>query len=430
MCTGSDSYRITENWVCGNFTARDGGGIGHIGYSDGRWERQGTGAARRRVLVDAPLIKDNFVIFNESFFQGQTVSGGGIFIGGAPPLTPGGLTPGSGNVQVVSNLIQGNAAGAGDGGGIRLAGVNGQDVATQPEISWYAVNIFNNMIVNNVAGLAGGGMSLQDAVKVRIVNNTIANNDSLATAGEAFAPGSPNQSTPQPGAGIVTRGHSTQLQAAGAVGTFSNPAPFADNIIWQNRQFFFFVDDTSGCTPGDAGCTSTFGICPDVSGALACPGGNTVAFDDLAVIGATACLSPTYSILTNLAEDAPDCSYNAGSNNQALDPQFVAEYFNGARSAVFQPEVTTGIQTPAAFDEGGNFIRPRYGPLSLYNDATSPGDGEPGSLFGDYHILSGSSAVDTGTNLTGLSDYLDLDYDGESRPFESGVDIGADELHP
>ena len=199
------------------------------------------------------------------------------------------------------------------------------------------------MIVNNVAGLAGGGISMQDAVSVRIVHNTIANNDSLATAGEAFAPGSPNESTPQPGAGIVTRGHSGPLAAAGNVGTFSDPTDFANNIIWQNRQFYFWVDTTSGCTPGDPACTSTYGLCPDVSGGLACPGGNTVVYDDLAVIGAVGTLA---------CDTAGACILTGGA-----DPMFVAEYVNGARSAVFQPE-GVGIQTPAAFDEGGNFIRP------------------------------------------------------------------------
>ncbi len=60
-------------------------------------------------------------------------------------------------------------------------------------------------------------------------------------------PDSPNQSTPQPGAGIVTRGHSASLAAAGNVGTFSDPSAFAfgDNIIWQNRQFYFWVDTTN-----------------------------------------------------------------------------------------------------------------------------------------------------------------------------------------
>jgi hypothetical protein len=438
MCTGSDSYAVTQNWVCGNFSAANGGGIGHIGYSDGQWVLgPGSGNNRPWILENAPLIADNVVIFNESFLQGQTVSGGGIYIGGAPPLTVGGLSPGAGNVKVLRNLIQGNSAGAGDGGGIRLAMVNGDDVAANPTnqprrngnqgqndpLPWYAVEVFNNMIVDNVAGLAGGGASLQDAVSVRLRSNTIANNDSLATAGEAFAPGSPNQSTPQPGAGIVSRGHSAALLAAsGNVGTSSSPSSFDNNIIWQNRQFYFWVDTTSGCTPGDPGCTSTFGLCPDLGGGLACPGGNAVVYDDLGVIGAAGCLDPSYSVLTDLDEDMPVCSYNGGLTNLAIDPMFVSGYVNGARSAILQPEVTTGIQTPAAFDEGGNFIRPGFGPLSLYLDG-APNDGDPGVLIGDYHLDIGSPAADVDGVIAGVSP----DYDGDGRPIGLTYDIGADE---
>jgi hypothetical protein len=439
MCTGSDSYQVTENWVCGNFSLRDGGGIAHLGYSDGWWDTvPKTGPQNQRVwtLMDVPKIEDNTVIFNESFFQGRTVSGGGLFVGGTQPLTPGGLTDGAGNVAINRNLIQGNSAGAGDGGGLRLAAVNGQDVAANPNNTprrngnrgsddpapWFAVDVFNNLIVNNVAALAGGGMSLQDAVDVRIAHNTIANNDSLGVAGEAFPANSPNQSNPQPGAGMVTRTHSSALAGSGGVGigTFSDPSEFADNIIRENRKFFFFVDTTSGCTPADPNCVSTYGLCPDVTGGLACPGGNTVVYDDLAVIGAGTldCDPPGSCILTG------------------TDPQFVAEYVNGNRSAVFQPETTTAIQAPPAFDEGGNFIRPSYGPLSLYND-DFPNDGDPGTLFGDYHIQwdetcpttgACSPAVDAGFDLTGTFIDLMLDFDMEPRPSGAGVDIGADEV--
>jgi hypothetical protein len=199
--------------------------------------------------------------------------------------------------------------------------------------------------------------------------------------------------------------------ASVTVGTHSEPSQFADNIIWQNRQFFFFVDDTSGCTPGDTGCLSTYGVCPDLTGALACPGGNTVVYDDLAPVG----LGPACSscILTG------------------ADPLFVSWYVNGDRSSVFQPEITSGIQTPAAFDEGGNFIRLKYGPLALYDDAT-PNDGNPGTLFGDYHIQGGSLAVDAGFDLTGTYPELLLDFDLEARPAATNglVDIGADEVQP
>lgn len=427
MCTGADSYRITDNWVCGNFSMRDGGGIAHIGRSDGTWELgPGSGNNRPWILTQIPLIQDNTVIFNENFYQAQTVSGGGIFVGGGAPLGLDALSPGAGNVQVISNLIKGNSAGDGDGGGVRLARINGQDVVANPNNTlprngnqgrddprpWYRVDLFNNMIVNNVAGLAGGGISLQDAVNVNLVHNTVANNDSVATAGEAFAPNSPNESTPQPGAGIVSRAHSVLLAAASAnVGTFSAPATFTDNIIWQNRQFYFWVDQASGCTPGDPGCTSTFGLCPDPSGALACPTGNSFVFDDLAVIGTAGTLSGTFNLLT------PDPWMPPGPTDAST--LFVEEYFNGNSSSVSQPEITTGIQTPAAFDEGGNFIRPRFGPLAQYNDPT-PNDGDPGALFGDYHILTGSDAHNAGSSTTPATD-----IDGDDRTLSP--DIGADE---
>ena len=34
--TGADSYEVRENFICGNFTMGEGGGIGHEGLSDGR----------------------------------------------------------------------------------------------------------------------------------------------------------------------------------------------------------------------------------------------------------------------------------------------------------------------------------------------------------------------------------------------------------
>ncbi len=339
LCTGSDAYQLTDNFICGNFAQGGGGGIGHQGLSDGG------------------LIARNTILFNESFQQGITVNGGGIVIAGGVPLSgAGSLSPGAGSLRIDANLIQGNAAGAGDGGGIRLVRINGQDVAGNPRnpSKWHTVDIFNNMIFNNVAALAGGGISLQDSARVNIVNNTIANNDSTATAGDAFAPGSPSASTPQP-AGIVSRAHSAQLAAAsGMVGTFSNPL-LQNDIIWHNRSFSFFLDDTTD--------PPTFGLVPNVGT------GEIPIYWDLAVLGTTGTLTPLNSLLTGGA-----------------DPMFVAEYLNGDRGqTIMQPEITTSIQAPPAFDEGGNFIRLRFGPLTqtIYDTTLSEW-----VLRGDYHITN------------------------------------------
>ena len=375
--TGTDAYQVTDNFISGNFGIGGGGGIGHLGLSNGG------------------LIARNTILFNESFQQGLTVNGGGILIAGGSPLNgPGTVGPGAGSVTINANLIQGNAAGAGDGGGIRTHRVNGQDVADNPNdpLMWYSVNIFNNMIVDNLAALAGGGISLQDSARVNIVHNTIANNDSTGTAGEAFAPGTPNTSTAQP-AGIVARAHTPELAAVfGNSGTvaqyrfYSNPR-LEDDIIWHNRSFFFNITTA---------VPQTYGLVPRAEG----------EYWDLAVLGEPgAVLAPVSSLITG-----------------GPDPAFVAEYFNGDRGqTIIMPETVTAIQVPPAFDEGGNFIRVRFGPLTQ-----TLADGI--TLRGDYHVTAGSPVVDAGADLGGVFADLDLDFDGESRPFGDGVDIGADEL--
>jgi parallel beta-helix repeat protein len=425
MCSGADDYRVTDNWICGNFNLSDGGGIGHLGLVKDENE-DGVGG----------LIAGNTILFNESFNQGRPVSGGGIYVSGKAPIGGDTLTPGAGSVRIVSNRIQGNLAGAGDGGGIRTSAVNGQDVEDNKNQRdrWYAVDIFNNMIANNVAAMAGGGISMQDTANARIINNTVANNDSTATAGAAFSPGSPNESNPQP-AGIVTYAHSAGLK--GAFGNsnnldpfreFSNPGPFADNIIRHNRSFYFSGDPEAIPEPEPYALVPVVG--PDgISGAV---------IDDLAVLGTTVpeCLDPRYSILTSLdpANTVPwvdrGCNYHA--SNLIDDPVFAFEYFNGGRGTTVRPgEPTTAISVPAAFDEGGNFIQVRFGPLTLIDAVGNASD---------YHIASGSPAVDAGLDLTGESDDLLMDFDVQPRPNPSAtcgngqrkdldcVDIGADEL--
>ena len=108
ICSGTDNYLLNYNFVCGNFASTDGGGIGHIGVSDGG------------------VIANNIVAFNQSYAQSNTVHGGGITIEGEIPAG-GSVTLGTGNVAVDSNIIQGNFAESGSGGGIRLQGVNRRD---------------------------------------------------------------------------------------------------------------------------------------------------------------------------------------------------------------------------------------------------------------------------------------------------------------
>jgi len=136
----------------------------------------------------------------------------------------------------------------------------------------------------------------------------------------------------------------------------------------------------------------------------ALPDPNLPWYDDLGVIGAAGPLTC----------DGASCV----TSTTGTDPSFVQAYVNGARSSVDQPEIATAIQAPPAFDEGGNFIRPNYGPLSINLDLDS---GMAGIQASDYHITAATAPQ--GTNLSAT---VPVDYDGE--PFPTTPDVGADEL--
>ena len=353
---GTDNYEIKYNFICGNFTNSFGGGISHDGLSEDG------------------LIAHNCITFNEAFIDRANIggTGGGIAIIGERVL--GAVSPGTGSVEITGNTLQGNLARSGDGGAISLIFVNGQDAAASPldSTGWYTIDILNNLIVNNVTALAGA-ISLQDALKVNIINCTIANNDSTATASDAFQAGS-TVSTPQP-AGIAGRGNSIALGAIGDI-LFSDPV-IHDCIIHGNRVFNY--DPALIPTEGDGLQRYT-----------------PMPFWDLGVLpeSLNENLDPKYCLLTDATGFDP--------TNIDGDPQFVDPYDNL-------------LQTAAEPTEGGNFIDITFRPLSK---------------IGDYHIGEGSAAIGTGGGVF-LPTYVQLrrDIDRDRRPFPSAgdPDIGADE---
>jgi len=287
FCTGADYYKFNYNWVCGNQSSGEGGGITHLGF------------------IYNGDIEHNTIVLNQSTNPTIPTNGGGISVQGTPDTDPicgtqidldcpPGISDGTGpGLMINANLIQANSADSGAGGGIRLNQVNGTDVSlfasgcvspgapalipgttctggTVPASTyWNSVSITNNIINNNLAGWDGAGISLQDSLNVSIVNNTVAHNDSLASSGvltqsvgtpQASAPagnctmagptGPDTASCPQP-AGVSSTLNSTLLTTtftgltitcpagqtpATGCRTISNPI-FSNNIIWQNRAF-------------------------------------------------------------------------------------------------------------------------------------------------------------------------------------------------
>ena len=346
--TGADNYQVRNNNVSGNLSRFHGGGLGHYGVSNNG------------------LIQNNQITFNETFFGGVVGGeGGGLYISGEAAAV--GLTPGAGNLTVNANLIQGNLAGAGKGGGIRVVGFNGADADPATLPATYRLNIYNNMIVNNVAAFGGGGIALQDLANGEIINNTIANNDSTSTAASAFPPNSLTVSAPE-GAGIVSGIHSAGL-AALIDPDFSNPT-LVNNIIRQNRSWYWDAAQNGG------------------NGGLVADPGHTGGYWDLQVFGITGQMNPTNCLLTDIT---------GYPGNLTGNPSFLTPFTNNLLTAI-------------VLDEGGNSISVRYTPNRNTN----------------YHIGGGSAAINQGDPavLTGRP-LLATDYDGQIRP--GAWDIGADE---
>jgi hypothetical protein len=463
FCTGADYYHFNYNWVCGNISSGDGGGVAHFGFS-----YNGD-------------ISHNWVLFNQSNNPTLPTYGGGVIAQGVPPdgtfcenstvdidcapQLSDGVGPG---LVIDGNLIVGNTAESGKGGGLRLQNVNGTDVQRSPNNSapWYRVSVINNIIANNVAGWAGGGVSMQDAVAVSFVNNTVVSNDSTASAGVLFNTpaatqanvGPPNCTTVgaettcspittsayQP-AGLETAAHTGNLIAAFTnknvacpaglphCTTFSNPV-LANDVFWHNRTFYIAV---GGKNPNIAGLQNAVTLNPSLNqngkGTGYCD--PKAVYWDIGAFGDTSAssrqagltMSPKYSILT----DAGDYT---GAHNSGLDPAVVSQYCNGSRvppeaggigitvppgiADTVLPNPLFTLMPSATPDEGNQWINMSYGPLSLFNTASTSSNNV---LLGNYSIKAGSPAINSATPA-GAPNH---DFFGTSRPQGAGYDIGA-----
>ena len=204
---------MTDNAICGNFSAEYGGAMSAFGY------QTNTGGT----------IRNNRVWFNSSYDEG-----GAVMVAGELPATPTQLSEGTGPVTIDKNVISENL-GNDDGGGIRLLQVSGSHVS---RLTPGTVTISNNTVTENISTHEGGGISLDDAAFVDVVGNTVAGN--LTTASAMTSDGLPAP------AGLSTAQNSDQLQArlrnttlfpgsqTLAATTFSKPT-ILDDVFSDNR---------------------------------------------------------------------------------------------------------------------------------------------------------------------------------------------------
>ena len=392
VSAGADGYRIDHNWIAGNLSTGDGGGVQHLGLSfNGK-------------------IDHNYVLFNQSTNPTLPTNGGGIVIEGAnldrqlngtecgstnDQDCPPGLGEGTGPGLVIdANLILGNSAESGSGGGLRIQQVNGSELVAFPVTGanplqpgwsqWYDVTVTNNVIANNVAGYDGGGVSIEDALRVTFVNDTVSSNDTTASAGVLFKtlgaimaaspppgctpttdpsqPQNPNctidnaQHGPQP-AGLVTMTHTPNLLAAmpasvlcppgynysGGTGqlippgfmnadcrTVSKPA-MVNDMFWQNRAFHV---DISGPGTGSQSQQNLITLTPTLNQTFTGQCAAGASYWDLGyrtddVLSGRV---PTGSTLTLNNSIMSSTTSTSGSNNIVPSSSpVIAQFCNGAR---------------------------------------------------------------------------------------------------
>jgi hypothetical protein len=205
-----------------------------------------------------------------------------------------------------------------------------------------------------VAADLGGGIVLDDASNVRIVNNTIANNATTGSS-ESSAIDVPH------GAGLTSEANDPLFQATLGANApdFSNPVALFNNIFWNNN----------------AMTLDQFG-----------PGATLVnqGFIDFEVHGTTNnadTFTPRFSDLTNGQILGPNGVLHAlpgGQANISSDPLFVAPFVN-----------ELGVS--------GSRLDPQQAAVTI------TGQDPPVGLTGDYHLQPGSPAIDRGAGFSTLA---------------------------
>ncbi len=338
-----------------------------------------TGAGSR-VLIDA-----SYVISNTALLQG-----GGLYLADGAEATI------QDNSLVRDNLAYGPAS-IGGGGGVYLEG------------SDTVLNVFDSVFYNNWADPAGGGIwnefgTVNLTHAFLLANNAARKGGGLYTS---FGPTTIQES--------IFYGNVATYDSGGAIATYRA-------LLTVHRSYFTAnTADLEGSALYVEGANGPYEPAAEIVNCYLVDNRTTAhsiqgppATGSTLYVGGTAA-SLIHNTLAHATQQASFGLYVGDGADLTLRNNILAGFYTGIR----RPSDGTGV---AASDHDlfyNNAVNYDAAGVSVSN----PVLGDPAFAGGsNYHLTASSAAIDAGVEAG-----VFVDYDGDSRPWAAGFDIGADE---
>ncbi len=422
------SAYLTSTTILQNVAKGGGTAVSHQGQGGGLYAAGNLGAGRAILSLVNSQVSTNTAYNVASTARG---AGGGLYVGE------------SANTQLnlngnswYGNVARSSLANAGDGDGGAVAVVTLNSTATvtmaNDSFSGNTANASNNTLSTTAARGGAVFIDTNAAVSGHNINAVLAhvslqNNKAKTGSGDAVGQGgglyaAESSLTWQGGllqsniAAVTGSGQGGGIRLSGGPLAASR-LTIRDNVVRQSGGAATFLEGGGIQASGagsDLNLTNSI-----VAGNTASGGLGAGLYIDYAGVGQNEVGRITYVTIADDTLNGAQGIYYSGS---AGDRLFITNTIVASHTTGIHNQGATGTveeNYSLFFGNSSNTVGSVVG--NVGSSSGNPAFVNPAG--GDYHITSNSAAKDNGTNA-GISD----DIDGDTRPQESGFDIGADEF--